>query len=117
MGGFSTTSGNGIDNTDTLIISVSTDNGATYTEELLLRGFGNSYWGFDALRVETTAYNGDGTPVSFTSGSLNNPTTGGISYLELTGIPNSADLVIKVEMKNNDSKEIWVIDDAEIWGN
>lgn len=117
VGGFSTTTGNGMESDDTVIISVSTDGGTTYTQELLLKGSTNNYWGFDAVRTASTAYNGDGTPVSFTSGSLNNPTTGGISYLELTGIPNSADLVIKVEMKNSDSKEIWVIDDAEIWGN
>lgn len=109
---------NGIDPADTVIISISEDGGTTFSEELLVKGIAdNQRWGFTALRVVATSHTGTNTAVEFESGSGNNATTGGISYLEITGIPNSSNLVIKIVMKNNSSGELWVIDDAEIWGN
>lgn len=123
LGGFALTqSSNGMDITDTVKISISTTGtGGTFSEELIILGGtandSNNSWGFEATRTATVVYDGDGTPNSFTSGAGNNAATGGISFLEITGIPNSANLAIKVEMLNNKTNELWVIDDAEIIGN
>ncbi|QAA80415.1 hypothetical protein EI546_01120 [Aequorivita sp. H23M31] len=114
LASFSVTNGNGADATDTVIVSISIDGGTTYSEELLIKGNDNNKWGFDAVRAATTSYNGTNTPNSFTSGSGIHPTTGGISFLEVTGIPTSTNLKVKIEMKNNADNEIWVVDDAEI---
>lgn len=122
LGGFALTAGNGMDVTDTVKISISTTGtGGTFSEELLILGGAandsNNTWGFDATRTATVVYDGDGTPTSFTSGTGNDGTTGGISFLEITGIPNSANLAVKIVLLNNKSNEQWVIDDAEIIGN
>lgn len=114
LASFSGSSGNGADDKDTVTISISTDGGTTYKDQLIVNGEGNSYWGFDAAGVATIAYDGStpNSPTTFTGTTL-----AGISHLEITGIPNVSNLQIKVEMLNNASNEIWVIDDAEVWGN
>ncbi len=123
LAGFAlTNASNGMDVTDTVKISISTTGtGGTFSEELLILGGAandsNNTWGFDATRTATVVYDGDGTPTSFTSGTGNDGTTGGISFLEITGIPNSANLAVKIVLLNNKSNEQWVIDDAEIIGN
>lgn len=122
LAGFSKSEGNGMDSTDTVIISVSTTGtSGTFTKQLRIEGGddlnSNNQWGFTAVRAVTTAWDTDDTPTSFTSGAGDHPTTGGISFLEITGIPNSPTLAIKIEMLNDKENEIWVIDDAEIWGN
>jgi len=114
LASFSLTPGNGANANDTVTISISTDGGTTYSEELLVKGAsGNMRWGFDATGSATTSYSGTDTAVEFASSSGTN----GISYLEITEIPNVSNLQIKVELHNNHSNEIWVIDDAEVWGN
>lgn len=114
LASFSKNSGNGADNGDTVTISISTNGGFTYSEELLVKGASaNMKWGFDATGSATTSYSGSDTAVEFASSSGTN----GISYLEITGIPNVSNLQIKVELLNDHSNEIWVIDDAEVWGN
>ncbi|SDX44056.1 hypothetical protein [Aequorivita viscosa] len=113
---------NGMDSTDTVVISISTTGPeGTFTQELLIKGGSaldsNNNWGFDATRSVTTSYDGDDLPTEFVSGGGNNFSTGGISYLEITGIPNSTNLAIKIEMLNNKANELWVIDDAQIIAN
>lgn len=113
---------NGMDNTDTVKISISTTgpNGA-FTEELLImggtNGSSNNNWGFEASRSVTTVFSGSGIPTSFTSGAGNNSSTGGISLLEITGIPNSNNVAVKIELLNNKANELWVIDDAQLIAN
>ena len=114
--------GNGMDDTDTVIISFSTTGPeGTFSEELRIQGGplgdSNNQWGFNANRSVTTTYDGNGTPTSFTSGDGTDVTTGGITYLQVTGIPNSANLAIKIELVNDKANELWVIDNAEITGN
>lgn len=122
LAGFSmNVTGNGMDATDTVIVSISTDSGANFSEEIIVKGgnnnSSNNKWDFDAQRVVTVTYDGNDNPTSFTSGGGNNSTNGGIAKLEITGIPNTETLVIRIDMKNTDRNELWVIDDAEIWGN
>lgn len=115
LGGFSRNFVNGMETADTVIISIGTDgpegSPPTWSSELLIRGTLNNYWGFDAIGAATTDYSTAQLTVTSVSG------INGISYLEITGIPNSENLAIKIVMKNNHTDEIWVIDDAEIWGN
>lgn len=109
---------NGIDIGDDFTISISTDDGITYLKQLLVKGNNsNQRWGFDAVREASTSYRSTDIATQFASGSGTNATSGGISFIEITGIPNSANLKIKIEMINNTTNELWVIDDAEVWGN
>ena len=103
---------NGLDATDYVDLYVSVDGGVTFSYEMEITGSGNARFDFTAAGTQTIAYDGDGTPQSFSA------TTGApITYLEITGIPNSANLVIGVVMNNNSSSELWVIDNVELYGN
>lgn len=113
LGAFSSTSFNGMEATDTVLVSIGVD-GPTgaFTNELLIRGNNNAQWGFNNNGSVTTDYST--AQATFSAGP---GTTGGISYLEITGIPNSENLAIKIVMFNNIDNELWLIDDAEIYGN
>ncbi len=113
LASFSTTSGNGADGTDTVVVSISTDGGTTFSDEIRITGSSNRKWDFNASGVATVAYDGDNVFTSFTS--PNGAT--GIANLEVTGVPNSANIVVKVTMLNNNVAELWVIDDVEVFGN
>lgn len=112
-------SGNGMDNPDTVTISISTTGpGGVFSEELVIHGGSlgdsNNKWGFNANRAVATAYDGNDTPTSYISGD---GITNGISYLEITGIPATANLAIKIELLNDKANELWVIDDAQLIAN
>lgn len=119
LGGFSKSLSNGLENTDYVTISVSID-GVTGTFNNQLRIYGgpqysdprNNTWGFDATGTASVAYDSNGMIRTFYSGSGN---IDGISYLEITGLPNSANLAFKILSSNNQNSELWVIDDAEVY--
>ena len=109
------TPGNGNDGPDTVVISISVDGGSTFSSELEITGNSNSRYDFDATGSQTIAYDGNNVVVS-----VSNPagtSTAGISTLEITGIPNAAAIVVKIEMQNDSSNELWVIDNVAIYGN
>lgn len=118
LAAFSKNKFNGMEDTDTVLISFST-NGTSgpFSDQMLIHGgpdgSSNYTWDFDATGTATVTYDSGGVATEFTSvdGSA------GTTYLEINGIPNSNDLAIKIELINNAKQEIWVIDEAEIWGN
>ncbi|WP_397363951.1 T9SS type A sorting domain-containing protein [Olleya sp. R77988] len=120
LASFAGTSGNGADTTDDVTISISTDGGASYSEELRVRGIGNAKWGFSGTNAGTgnasAIYDGDNSLTIFQPVSGGYRTTDGYSYLSITDLPNSTLLRVKVEITNNNANEIWVIDDALIEG-
>ncbi|WP_292943165.1 choice-of-anchor D domain-containing protein [Olleya sp. UBA1516] len=120
LASFAGTSGNGADGSDYVIISISTDGGTTYSDELEINGNNNAKWGFSGTNAGTGIasinYDGNNTTTVF------NPATGGYSiadgysYLSITNLPSSSNLRIKIEMSNNSNNETWVIDDVLIEG-
>lgn len=122
LAGFSFSAGNGMDNTDTVLVSISTTGvSGTFSDELIIVGGSNSAsnntWGFTASRLAATNFDGNNIPLSMVAGTGNNSSTGGISYLEINGIPNTSNLAIKITLLNNKANELWVIDDAQVIGN
>ena len=116
LAAFSTTAGNGMDEGDYVIISISTTGvSGSFSKELEIIGGvnidSNNKWGFNSSGIAATIYDNDDSPTSYIADST------GITYLEITGIPNSPNIAFKVEMRKNVTNEIWVIDNAEIWGN
>lgn len=119
LGGFAKSITNGLENNDSMILSVSTAgiagpyNGQIRIYGGVIGGATNNTWGFEATKTVSVPYDNNGVIREFVSGSGN---ADGISYLEVTGIPNSANIAVKVEMRNNQINELWVIDDVEIYG-
>lgn len=121
LASFSGTSGNGAELSDYVKISVSTDNGTTYSDELTVtgaaNGFNNARWSFDSgTGIASVAYDGNDATTTFTPAGSGARTTDGYSTINVTGIPSSANLKIKIDLKNGGGNEIWVIDDAKITG-
>ncbi len=112
LAAFSGTSGNGMDGTDVMTVFVSTD-GVTWSSEVTVNGAGNSYWGFAGSAVASGVYDGNNVPTAYTApggGLLSGPNA--YSKVTLTGLPISPTLFIRIELKNNSSNEIWVIDNV-----
>lgn len=113
LAAFTTDASGGFISSDKVKISVSTTGTAgPYSEELRVIGWAYGRWGFDEGGEAATAYDGDNTAVEFKSRS-----SGYFSHLKISGIPNSDNLAIKIEMINDDANEVWVIDDAIIYQN
>lgn len=113
LASFSGTSGNGNDATDIVSVGITTDGGATSTQELIIKpAQSNVRYGFDAIGTASIQYTGSGTAVTVETVSGNN----GITYVTITGLPNSANLGVGVLMRNNSSGEFWVIDDVVLEG-
>ena len=117
---FSGTSGNGADLVDHVEILVSTDDGATWSEELEVTGADSPYnakWSFDSgTGIAEVAYDGDNTKTTFTPASGGYRTTDGYSTMRITNLPSVEKLKIKIWVKNNSADEYWMLDDAKLIG-
>jgi endonuclease I len=119
LASFSVTSGNGAETTDYAKVFVSTDNGSSYSDELTVTGASaaNARWSFVSGTGEAVAtYDGDNSTTTFASSGGDARTTDGYSTLTISSLPSSLTLKIKIELRNNNANEIWVIDDAKITG-
>ncbi|REG89954.1 T9SS type A sorting domain-containing protein [Winogradskyella sediminis] len=116
LASFSGSSGNGADNSDEVLVEISLDGGSTFSKELEVEGNSNARWSFDTgTGIASTAYDGDDNQSIFVPSSGNN-TTNGYTYVSITDITSSSELVVKITMNNNSSNEYWIIDDLEISG-
>ncbi|KGL58743.1 choice-of-anchor D domain-containing protein [Polaribacter sp. Hel1_85] len=119
LASFSGTSGNGAEATDYVKVFVSEDNGSSYSEELTVTGASanNARWSFTSgTGVATAVYDGDNITESYAPAGTGARTTDGYSTLSISSLPSSTLLKIKIELKNNNSDEFWVIDDAKVIG-
>lgn len=113
LASFSGTSDNGNDANDIVSVGITTDGGVTSTQELIIKpAESNIRYGFDAIGTASIQYTGSGNAVTVETVSGNN----GITYVTITGLPNSANLSVGLLMRNNSSGEFWVIDDVVIEG-
>lgn len=108
--------GNGLDGTDTVIISISLDGGTTYSDEIEIDGNSNAYWAYSATGVASSTYDGNNTTTVFAPATGGSRTTDGYSTISLN-LPDSATQVrIKITMFNNSNNEGWVVDDLTVKG-
>ncbi len=114
LASFSKNETNGADVPDAVLIAVSTNGGVSYSREINVTGNNNSRYDFNSSGIATVAY--DGNNVALIAASLSGDRSDGIAKIEITGIPNATDLMFKVVLTNNHENEIWVVDDAEVFG-
>lgn len=109
--------GNGMDGTDNVTVSVSPDGGTTYYSTVRVIGNANAYWSYSGgTGVASTAYDGNATSVDFTPAAGGNRTTDGYSTVTVTGLPAITNLRVRITMTNNATSERWVVDDFKISG-
>lgn len=119
LASFAGTSGNGADATDYVKVFVSTDNGTSYSEEVTINGAtaANSKWSFaSGTGVASVVYDGNNTTTTFAPAGSGDRTTDGYSTIQVSSLPQSSTLKIKIEIRNNSINEYWVIDDVKITG-
>lgn len=110
LGSFSASTGNGVDPSDTVILSVSTD-GVVFIDEILIKGLSsNMRWGFGATGTATKNYNN--TLDEYASETGDN----GISTVTLSNLPNVSNLYVRITALNNDNNETWAIDNLMLKG-
>ncbi|WP_299105971.1 choice-of-anchor D domain-containing protein [uncultured Winogradskyella sp.] len=117
LASFSGTSGNGADGSDEVFVGVSTDGGATWSDELEIEGNSNARWSFDSgTGTASTTFDGDNSATIFTPSGGGNRTSDGYSTITINDLPNSSNLRVRLIMNNNSGNEYWIVDDAEILG-
>lgn len=117
LASFSSTSGNGADGGDKVSLSISTDNGNSWSEELILSGNTNAKWSFTSGTGSISQnYDGDNSATNYAPSGGGYQTTEGYSTIALKSLPSSSTLKIRLEFNNNDAKEYWIIDDMVISG-
>lgn len=117
LASFAGTSGNGNDGADFVTVSVSSDGGSTWSQELKVNGNNNAKWSYTSgSGIASSIYDGNNITSNFTPAGGGNRTTDGYSTITVTNLPAVSTLRVRLEVKNNSSNEYWVIDDAEIKG-
>lgn len=117
LAALSGTSGNGMDAADYARVSISTDNGATYSDELQINGNSNARWGYTTgTGVASTTYDGDNSATPFSPSSGGALTTQGYSTVSISGITATSQLKVKIFLKDNSGSEQWAIDEVKITG-
>ena len=114
---FATINTQGLDVTDNVTVAVSLD-GVTYEDQITVRGGSNAYWTYDAIGLASTAYTTGGTPTIFSPNTTPGlHTTDGMSTVELTDLPETPGLYIRLTITNNKPEEIWTVDKVRLMGN
>lgn len=109
--------GNGADGSDTVVVAVSPDGGTNWFNTVTVAGNGNAHWSFTSgTGVATAAYDGDSNTVLFAPTSGGARTTDGYSTVEVTNLPQSANLRFRITLLNNATSERWLVDELKFQG-
>ena len=111
-----TSTTNGLDGPDIITVEVSPNSGTTWYSTARVLGNSNCYWDYSATGLATTPYDENITPVDFTPAGGGSRTTDGYSTINVSSLPATTTLRIRITMLNNDVKEQWVVDDFKITG-
>lgn len=114
LAALSHTSGNGPDTTDNFLISVSTDGGQTFQDQIQVFGRSNARWSFSgASGTAALAYTTSGV-TEFRPGGSGTRTTDGYTNLSVTGLPSAENLVIRLTATDDHADERWLVDNVVI---
>ncbi|NMH28211.1 choice-of-anchor D domain-containing protein [Flavobacterium silvaticum] len=113
----STTTAEGSDSTDRILISVSSNGGTNWSDEVELVGNTNSKWSFTSgTGTLSRTYDGDNLVSSVSTPSVGYVTVDGNSTIRLSSLPKSTALQVRISILNNNAAEIWAIDDVSLFG-
>ena len=115
LAAFGNASGTGLDATDNIIVLVST-NGILYNEQIQVNGKFQSYWSYSAAGTASTPYNTTGVAAVYSPEGPGDGSADGLAVVEVTNLPQTVNLYVRLIMKNNNANEIWVIDNVKLSG-
>ena len=115
LGGLSINStGNGMDNADNFIVSISPDNGVTFYEQVRVNGNTNARWSFSNSTGSAARAYATSAVTVFAPAGGGERTTDGYSYLSVTDLPAVSNLIIRLAATDNDTNERWLVDSVVV---
>ncbi len=103
-----------MESSDDVTVEISPDGGSHYYSTAIITGNGSSRWNFSATGNATTAYDGDANAVTFTQ--VSGLSTTSASTVNITGLPVTSNLKVRITLSNSYKNELWVIDEFSITG-
>lgn len=111
LAAFAGTSNQGMEDSDTVTLATSTDNGTTWSSEILVTGTNNSRWSFGGGTGNASeAYDGNNIAASFSPASGGEKTSDGYSTVHLSGLPQASQFRFRITAVNSSAEERWHID-------
>jgi hypothetical protein len=111
----STGATSGVDVPDYVNVSISTNGGVTYVNELRVTGFSNAYWSYASTATASKTANGTLTTFTPTAGGDRTTTGDGYSYIEILIPSGITQIAVRVLCVANSTGEEWWMDDFELF--
>ena len=116
LGGYSTNTTQGPDGgTEFVSVYISTNNGATWSQELDLKGNSNSIWDINTS-TGTASINFDNNNITTIVTAVATSTNTGPRDITINNLPNSSQLKVRIILSIDRTDELWVIDDVKFQG-
>lgn len=120
LGSFSNSAGaSGTDGSDNVRVSISKDNGTTWSDEIDIYGNSNAKWSFaSGSATASNLYDGNQSTseANFKPISGGFQTTDGYSTIQINYLPLTTNLKLKITLLNDDTDEIWAVDNIILKG-
>ena len=105
----------GVDVGDYIEVRISTDGGTSYSREIRITGFNNSFWDYNTNATISKTANGTNTIYSPVIGGNRTLTGDGYSVIELTVPAGITQLAVNIYGRVNAAGEEWWFDDMELF--
>jgi hypothetical protein len=107
----------GLDESDIVMVEISTNGGSSYTDLLEVTGRSNAFWHYSTgTGVASVPFSSTAGVTVFTPSSGGNRTTDGYSTVEITNLPSISNLRVRITLETSSSNERWTIDDFKLTG-
>lgn len=117
LGSFAASTSEGSENSDYVTVAISNNGGNTYSNEIEVTGSSQAKWSFNSgVALAESTYSGTDISVSFSPSGSGFRTSDGYGTIILNGLPQTADLRVRLTVVNNQSNEIWAIDNVTLLG-
>ncbi|MBY0486015.1 MAG: choice-of-anchor D domain-containing protein [Flavobacteriaceae bacterium] len=115
LASYARTPSEGSENGDIVSVAISSNGGNSWSNEIEITGSSQAKWSFlSGTGTAVSTYSGTDIIVSFTPISSGFLTTQGYSTIKLTGLPKTSDLRVRLTVVNNNTNELWVLDDIKL---
>ena len=117
LASLSTTAVEGSDANDKIVLAISTNGGTNWSDEFEIKGNTNAKWNFTSgTGIANGFYDGDNIVSSISIANGGFVTADGISTLQISNLPKSPTLSLRITIINNNAQEIWAIDNVSLTG-